>query len=130
MCKIGEMVRMRDYESIPEDKRNKGNARLCGKKGRVVDIVSSVRDGEYYIIRFEGSHTDSTIKATKDMFTRVGEFDELSYNVEINDDNVVVSMCNGGGENRKKSEGVHLYERRGRRCTGGELRCKAYMERL
>ena len=62
---IGDRVRIRPYDQLPDDVRTKATATLCGKDGEIVDIVySNAKRCLFYTI-----HLDGYDKPSHKMFT-------------------------------------------------------------
>lgn len=66
---VGDRVVIKAYEDIPTESRTKGMARLCGKKGTIVDkLFSHCFDGFVYSIQFDDYETPSKKLWTEDSF--------------------------------------------------------------
>ena len=52
--KIGDRVIVKDYKDIPEESRNKGVARLCGKVGTITNKLQYECGGRtVYMLQFD-----------------------------------------------------------------------------
>ena len=52
---IGDKVRVRPYEKLPENIKSKGLARLAGNEGEIVDVMySNAKECYVYKIHFDG----------------------------------------------------------------------------
>ena len=66
---VGDRVIIKAYEDIPTESRTKGMARLCGKKGTIVDkLFSHCFDGFVYSIQFDDYEIPSKKLWTEDSF--------------------------------------------------------------
>lgn len=93
---IGERVRIRAYDDIPADIRNKGMARNCGKDRETVDkLWSAAKDRMCYHIRLDGMNVISNVLYTEGMFDRISDLlAKVTYEWEFDYlENVVVARC-------------------------------------
>lgn len=101
---IGERVRIRAYEDMPEGIRNKGVARNSGKDGEIVDkLWSAAKDCMCYHIKLDGMAVVSNVMYTEGMFDRVSDLaSKVSYVYEFDYlENVVVARFYEVGEDHK-----------------------------
>lgn len=81
--KIGDRVRVRPYDEIPEDIRNKGLGKHAGKEGEIVDVMrSGARDCNVYRIHFDGVDRPSVTDFIESTFDLVVE-DQVTYSYEF-----------------------------------------------
>lgn len=91
--KIGDRVKVREYEDIPENLRTKGAASLCGEVGTVADkLWSEGNDCYVYRIRFDGFNRISSKMWTADFFELFIEHPvEYKYEFDVAN-NVVIAV--------------------------------------
>ena len=92
---IGERVRIRAYEDMPESVKDKGAARGSGKDGEVIDkLWSAAEDCMVYRIRFDGVPYPSKTLFVEGQFDRISDLlARVSYDWEFEYlDNVVVAI--------------------------------------
>lgn len=81
--KIGDRVKVRPYEEIPEDIRNKGLGKHAGKEGEIVDVLrSGARDCNVYRILFDGSDSPSRTDFIESTFDIIVE-EQVTYSFEF-----------------------------------------------
>ena len=113
---IGERVRVRGFENLPELMKNKGVARLCGKDGEIVDKLWSGARGCYiYKIRFDGCIATSSVDFVGKAIDLISEIDKKSYDYEFEYlDKVVVARLYEFGDDYKteiaKAHGHIIHE--------------------
>lgn len=92
--KVGDRIRIKKYDDIPEEFRNKGIARLCDKVGTIEDkLYSENSDGYVYKIKLDDHRGTSRILYTEDIFKPYSENKpEYDYEIEILDNVVVVRL--------------------------------------
>lgn len=90
---IGDRVRIRPYEELPEDVKNKATSPLCGKDGEIVDIVySNAKHRLYYVLHIDGFDKPSSKMFTDDCLDLVPEEVPATYRYDFDYlDNVVVA---------------------------------------
>lgn len=91
---IGDRVRVRQYDEIPEELRHKGFAKNVGKEGEIVDILySTVQDCYMYRIHFDGKTKHSKTDFPEGSFDLIEDtIEEAAYAYEFDYlDNVVVA---------------------------------------
>ena len=104
---IGERVRIRAYEDMPESVRNKGVARNCGKDGEIVDkLWSAARDCMCYHIKLDDMTVVSGVLYTEGMFDRISDLaPKVTYTYEFdNCENVVIAIYYEVDEDGNKTE--------------------------
>lgn len=91
---IGERVRIRRYEDIPEDIKSKGFVKNAGKDGEIVDkLWSAAEDRMVYRIYFDGMLKASATLFPEGTFDRISDLMRVSYVYEFdNCDNVVIAI--------------------------------------
>lgn len=100
---IGDRVRVKPYESLPKEIRNKGVSRLCGKDGEVVDkLWSGAKGCTVYKIKIDGATRQSSIDFPSSAIDLISELDKKTYTYEFDYlDNVVVARFYEVGEDYK-----------------------------
>lgn len=81
---IGDKVRVRRYEDIPEELRNRGLGKSAGRDGEIVDILwSNAKDNYVYRIHFDECDTPSRTDFVEGTFDLVSELDKPTYSYEF-----------------------------------------------
>ena len=81
---IGDRVRVRKYEDIPEELRNRGLGKSAGRDGEIVDILwSNAKDTYVYRIHFDECDTPSRTDFVEGTFDLVSELDKPTYTYEF-----------------------------------------------
>lgn len=81
---IGDRVRVRKYEDIPEELRNRGLGKSAGRDGEIVDILwSNAKDTYVYRINFDECDTPSRTDFVEGTFDLVSELDKPTYSYEF-----------------------------------------------
>jgi hypothetical protein len=81
---IGDRVRVRKYEDIPEELRNRGLGKSAGRDGEIVDILwSNAKDTYVYRIHFDECDTPSRTDFVEGTFDLVSELDKPTYSYEF-----------------------------------------------
>ena len=90
---IGDRVRIRSYDELPDGVRTKGAAPLCGKDGEIIDIVySNARKCLFYTIHLDGYDKPSAKMFTEDCIDLIPEETPVTYRYDFTYlDNVVVA---------------------------------------
>lgn len=90
---IGDRVRVKAYEQLPDDVKSKSTGILCGKEGEVVDIVfSNAKHRLFYCIHLDGYDKPSAKMFTEDSIELIPEDVPVTYRHEFDYlDNVVVA---------------------------------------
>lgn len=90
---IGDRVRIRSYDELPEEVKNNAVGKLCGKEGEIVDIVfSNAKHRLYYTIHIDGYDKPSAKLFTEDSIEFIPEAVPVTYRHEFDYlDNVVVA---------------------------------------
>ena len=104
---IGERVRIRAYDDMPEKVRNKGIARNCGKDGEIVDkLWSAAKDCMCYHIKLDDMNTVSGALYTEGMFDRISDIaTKVTYVYEFDNlENLVSARFYEVDENGIKTE--------------------------
>lgn len=91
---IGDRVRIKDYADLPEECRNAGFAKTCGKEGEIVDMIwSRVKQAGLYRICFDGNDRASRADYPEGSFELLPPEEEATYGFEFDyADNVVVAI--------------------------------------
>ena len=81
---IGDRVRVRQYEDIPEELRNRGLGKSAGRDGEIVDILwSNAKDTYVYRINFDECDTPSRTDFVEGTFDLISELDKPTYTYEF-----------------------------------------------
>lgn len=81
---IGDKVRVRPFEKIPEGIRSKGIARLAGKEGEIVDVMySNAKECYVYKIHLEGYDRASNADFPEGSLDLVSDLEAATYTYEI-----------------------------------------------
>ena len=113
---IGDRVRVKNYEDIPEQMKNRGIARLCGKDGEIVDkLWSGAKSETIYRIYFDGADRTSSIDFPSKSIDLISELEKKSYQYEFDYlEKVVVARLYEVGEDYKteiaKAHGHIIHE--------------------
>lgn len=88
---IGNRVRVRDYNDIPEEHRSQGMSKMCGEIGTIEDVFySEAKQCNLYVIQFD-NFTKSLKLWRAELLEEVSE--NVSYGYEFDFcDNVVVAI--------------------------------------
>lgn len=82
--KIGERVRVRRYEDLPDDIKNKGIAKHAGDDGEIVDIMySNAKDCEVYRIHFDGYDRPARTDFPEGSFDLISDLEAAQYTYEF-----------------------------------------------
>ena len=100
---IGDRVRVKKYEDIPEQMKNHGIARICGKDGEIVDkLWSGAKSETIYKIRLDGTYRTSSVDFTSKIIDLISELEKKSYQYEFDYlEKVVVARLYEVGEDYK-----------------------------
>lgn len=90
---IGERIRIRAYNDMPEAVRNKGVAKSSSKDGEIIDkLWSAANDCMVYRVQFDGVPYASKTLFIEGQFDRISDLVRVSYVYEFDNlDNVVVA---------------------------------------
>lgn len=90
---IGDRVRIRPYDELPDEVKSRATGPLCGKEGEVVDIVySNAKHRLFYAIHLDGYDKPSAKMFTEESIEFVPEEVPVIYRHDIEYlDNVVVA---------------------------------------
>lgn len=81
---IGDRVRVRPFERIPEEIRNRGLGKSAGREGEIVDIMNSVaKNCTVYKIHFDGDAHCSRTEFPAGTFDLVSDLEAPSYTYEF-----------------------------------------------
>lgn len=103
--KIGQKVRVKDWDDIPERLKNevsddlswgRGRAKVCGQTGRVVDVIYSNLNKQFvYRFRADGSKYVSHILFDEECFDII--YDGLRCNIFRDGERVYAQIVNADG---------------------------------
>lgn len=81
---IGDRVRVRRFEDIPDEVKNKGMGKSAGKDGEIVDVMySNAKDCYMYRIQFDGKATHSQTDFPEGSFDLISEIEQATYAYEF-----------------------------------------------
>ena len=91
---IGDRVRVKNYDDLPEHMKTSARARLCGKCGEIIDkLWSGASESTIYKIHFDNKPMPSSINFTGTEFDLVPNIDKNEYGYEFDFlDRVVVAI--------------------------------------
>lgn len=114
---IGDRVRIRSYDELPDEVKTKSAGTLCGKEGEIVDIVfSNAKHRLFYCIHIDGYDKPSAKMFTEDSIDFVPEVVECTYRYEFDYlENVVVARFieidgNGNETEIERAHGHIIHE--------------------
>lgn len=82
--RIGDRVKVKEYDNLPESAKNKGLGRNAGKEGEIVDILySNVKECYVYRIHFDGADQHSKTDFVEVTFDFATNKDKPAYTYEI-----------------------------------------------
>lgn len=107
---IGDRVRIRPYDELPDGVRTKSTGPLCGKDGEIVDIVySNAKKCLYYTIHLDGYAQPSHKLFTEDCIDLIPEETPVTYRYDFTYlDNMVVARLyevDGAGNETEIAKG-------------------------
>lgn len=80
---IGTIVKIKEYDELPEAIKSKSVARLAGRKAEIVDkVFSEARDKGFYLLKVDGCKNVSTVCFTEEAFEAIEE-SEVTYRYEF-----------------------------------------------
>lgn len=81
---IGDKVRVRPYEKLTDEIKNKGLAKAAGKNGEIVDVMYSSAKGCYvYRLQFEDCERASKTDFPEGSLDLVSDLEAATYTYEI-----------------------------------------------
>lgn len=101
---IGERVRVKDYENLPEQmKVGSSMGRVAGKDGEIVDkLWSGAKGCMLYKVHIDGYPKVSSVDFLEDSIDLISELEKKTYRYEIDVlDNVVVAVLYEVGDDYK-----------------------------
>lgn len=102
---IGERVRVRDYNDIPEEHRTQGISKMCGEIGTIEDVFCSEgKKCNLYVIQFD-NYNKSTKLWRAELLEQINENVSYEYEFEYLD-NVVVARLYEVTEDSKTEIGM------------------------
>ena len=103
---IGERVKIKTYEEMPEDFRNKGIAKLVGEEGKIIDkIYSEAKGCTLYKIHLDGYDRYSRCDFVEGTFDLVEEGEKsYHYDFEYLENLVIARLYEIDSANGKKTE--------------------------
>jgi hypothetical protein len=90
---IGDRVRVRRYNDIPDNIKNKGIGKSAGKDGEIVDVMySNAKDCYVYKLHFDGIARPCITDFPEGSFDLISELEQATYTYEFEYlENVVVA---------------------------------------
>lgn len=102
---IGERVRVKDYDAIPEEYQSRGLARMCGEVGTIEDVFySSAQECDLYVIKFDNFEKSQRLYQ-EELLEQINESVSYEYKFEYLD-NVVVARLYEVTEDSKTEIGM------------------------
>lgn len=100
---IGDRVRVKNYEDLPESMKSPRFGTLCGKDGEIVDkLWSGARGCTVYKIHFDGAERPSSIDFLTKAIDLIADLDKKVYRYELDClDNMVVAVMYEVGDDYK-----------------------------
>lgn len=81
---IGDRVRIREYNDLPEQMKTKGIARIAGCDGEIVDkLISGAKGCTVYKIHLDGYSVPSRVEYIEGSFDLIPEAEEPTYTYEF-----------------------------------------------
>lgn len=89
---IGDRVKVRDYDAIPEEYRSRGLAKMCGEVGTIEDVFySSAQECDLYVIKFDNFEKSQTLYQ-EELLEEVDESVTYDYEFEFLENLVVARL--------------------------------------
>ena len=89
---IGERVRIKTYDNLPEEMQTRGVAKIAGKEGVIIDKLYSEQKGQsIYKIHIDGAERRSGADFIEGSFERVGA-SEYTYEFEFAENLVIARL--------------------------------------
>lgn len=102
---IGDRVRVKDYNDIPEEHKTRGLAKMCGEIGTIEDVFySSAQECDLYAIQFD-NYANSQKLYQEELLEAVDESVSYEYEFEYLE-NVVVARLYEVTETTKTEIGM------------------------
>lgn len=96
---IGDRIQIKDYKDLPEGYKNKGRAKVCGKSGRVIDILTKSTGEKVYMVHLDGYKEHSKILYSADCFLAEPQT-EYKWEFEVLENVVVGIMYDVKGDQK------------------------------
>ena len=81
---IMDRVRVKQYDELPEEVKNRGLGKHAGKDGEIVDILwSNAKDCYVYRIKFDGCTTPSKTDFVEGTFNLIADLEKATYTYEF-----------------------------------------------
>ena len=81
---IMDRVRVKQYEDLPEEVKNRGLGKHAGKDGEIVDILwSNAKDCYVYRIKFDGCTIPSKTDFVEGTFNLIADLEKATYTYEF-----------------------------------------------
>ena len=98
--KIGDKVRVKPYDEIPSNVKNRGFGRHAGEEGTVVDILKSAANGCYvYKVLFGGQALPSRTLFTEEALTKASTT-SYTFDFDFADTVVTARLYELNGESK------------------------------
>jgi hypothetical protein len=97
---IGDRVRVKDYEHLPQEMKRKAMGKVTGKEGEIVDkLWSGAKDCMIYKIRLEGFDRVSVVDFLEDSIEYIRDIKKTyRYEVDVLDKVVVAVLYEVGDD--------------------------------
>lgn len=84
MFNIGDRVRVRLYEDLPEEMKTKGISRIAGEDGEIIDKLHSGAKGcTIYKIQLDNYSIPSRVEFLEGSFDLISDLEEATYTYEF-----------------------------------------------
>ena len=82
--KIGDRVRVRRYEDLPNEIKYRGLGKSAGKNGEIIDVMySNAKDLYVYKLQFDDSNRPSTTAFPEGSFDLISDLEAAQYTYEF-----------------------------------------------
>ena len=89
---IGDRVRVRNYDAIPEEYKSRGLAKMCGEIGTIEDVFySSAQECDLYVIKFDNFEKSQKLYQ-EELLEEVDECVTYDYEFEFLENLVVARL--------------------------------------
>jgi hypothetical protein len=84
MFNIGDRVRVRAYEDLPEEMKTKGISRITGEYGEIIDMLhSSAKGCTIYKIQLDNYSVPSRVEFIEGSFDLISDLEQVTYTFEF-----------------------------------------------
>ena len=100
MYEIGQRIKIKDWDELPEKYKHKGMAKVAGKSGTVVDAMhSALANGNVYLVKCDDHKSVSSIHFEEYVLEEEHEdipMGEITFKITVLDDVVVGHILEDG----------------------------------